>query len=241
MEENKNERDNNDVVEVDLRDIWRELVQEKKLIIGVTAGFAVAAAIYSFAIAKPVYGYTAMIQFPNSVGGAQLNSYVEIIKDDIDPENKDINKLAEVSLMRNTAVIKMTFEGESNEAVKAFADAYMDKTIKAINKSVVDAEKQKFAKEDVKLIKEEINYISSKINESTFSGADADARLKHLTERLEQRDANQMFLKAEVAKEAKMKDKPIRPKKIRNIGVAAVMGLFFSCAFVISRFLWKQQ
>ena len=243
MQDNRSAIDsqNNDVIEVDLRDIWRELVQAKKLIIGATVGFAVVAAIYSFAIAKPVYGYTALIQFPNSVGGSQLNSYVEIIKDDIDPDNKEVNKLAEVSLMRNTAVIKMSFEGESNEAVKAFADAYMEKTVAEINKSVVDNEKQKFAKEDVKLIKEEINYISSKINESTFSGADADARLKYLTERLEKRDANQMFIKAEVANEAKMKDKPIRPKKVRNIGIAAVLGLFFSSAFVISRFLWKQQ
>ena len=239
MDENKNQ--DSEVVEVDLRDIWQELVKAKKLIIGTTVGLAAVAALYSFAIAKPVYGYTALIQFPNSVGGSQLNSYVEIIKDDIDPENKEVNKLAEVSLMRNTAVIKMSFEGESNEAVKAFADAYMEKTVANINKSVVDAEKQKFAKEDVQLIKEEINYISSKINESTFSGADADARLKHLTERLEQRDANQMFLKAEVAKEAKLKDKPIRPRKVRNIGVAAVLGLFFSCGFVISRFLWNQQ
>ena len=229
-----------EVIEVDLRDLCRELMKAKKIVIGTTLGFVAAAAIYSFAIAKPVYGYSAMIQFPDSVSGSQLNSYVEIIKDDIDPDNKEVNKLAGVSLMRNTAVIKLSFEGESNEAVKTFADAYMKKSVDNINKSVADIGKQKFANEDVQLIKGEISYIASKLNESGFTSKDAEERLKYLCERLEQRDAKQIFLKAEVAKEASLKDKPIRPKGVKNIALAAVLGFLLSSMCVIGKFLWKQ-
>ena len=54
MNENKQMRNQNDEIEIDLRELWQELEKNIKLIAGVTTAFVVAAAVYRFMIAKPV-------------------------------------------------------------------------------------------------------------------------------------------------------------------------------------------
>lgn len=240
MENNSNDRNNNEI-EIDLVELYGELKKNIKFIFGVTAACIAAAAIYSFAIAKPVYGYTTIIQMPAVVSSLQINGFVEVIKDDIDPENKALNKLVKAEVPRNTSVIKIYFEGESNEKVEAFANAYMQKVMSNINDSIIERQKQQFAVEEIKVIKEEINYINSRLRESSFSVEDGIGRLDYLIKRIEDKENNQILLKAVVANEAKMQEEPIRPKKLRNILIAAVAGCFLSCCYVIFKYLLNRQ
>ena len=234
----------NDEIEIDLVELFGELKRNVKLIAGTTLAFIVAAAIYCFMIAKPVYEYTALISFPSNVGGSQINGFMETIKDDIKPaaQLKDKNnKIVDAKVLKGAPIIKVTFEGESEEKVKQFGDAYMKKALERINRDLVDKEQQKYDKEVVELIKKDIDYIANRINESSFTANDADKKLEYLIKKIEEKEQNKLFLKAGLAKEGIAPEKPVRPKKARNIAIAAVLGLFLSCGYVTARFLIKKQ
>ena len=234
----------NDEIEIDLVELFGELKRNAKLIAGTTLAFIVAAAIYCFMIAKPVYEYTALISFPSNVGGSQINGFMETIKDDIKPaaQLKDKNnKIVDAKVLKGAPIIKVTFEGESVEKVKQFGDAYMKMAFARINKVIVDKEQQKYDREVVELIKKDTEYIASKINESNYTAGDADKKLDFLIKKIEEKEKNKLFLKAELAKEENIPEKPVRPKKAQNIAIAAVLGLFLSCGYVTARFLIKKQ
>ena len=234
----------NDEIEIDLVELFGELKRNVKLIAGTTLAFIVAAAIYCFMIAKPVYEYTALISFPSNVGGSQINGFMETIKDDIKPaaQLKDKNnKIVDAKVLKGAPIIKVTFEGESVEKVKQFGDAYMKMAFARINKVIVDKEQQKYDREVVELIKKDTEYIASKINESNYTTGDADKKLDFLIKKIEEKEKNKLFLKAELAKEENIPEKPVRPKKAQNIAIAAVLGLFLSCGYVTARFLIKKQ
>ena len=234
----------NDEIEIDLVELFGELKRNVKLIVGTTLAFIVAAAIYCFMIAKPVYEYTALISFPSNVGGSQINGFMETIKDDIKPaaQLKDKNnKIVDAKVLKGAPIIKVTFEGESVEKVKQFGDAYMKMAFARINKVIVDKEQQKYDREVVELIKKDTEYIASKINESNYTAGDADKKLDFLIKKIEEKEKNKLFLKAELAKEENIPEKPVRPKKTQNIAIAAVLGLFLSCGYVTARFLIKKQ
>ena len=234
----------NDEIEIDLVELFGELKRNVKLIAGTTLAFIVAAAIYWFMIAKPVYEYTALISFPSNVGGSQINGFMETIKDDIKPaaQLKDKNnKIVDAKVLKGAPIIKVTFEGESVEKVKQFGDAYMKKSLERINRDLVDKEQQKYDKEVVELIKKDIDYIANRINESSFTASDANKKLEYLIKKIEEKEQNKLFLKAGLAKEGIAPEKPVRPKKAQNIAIAAVLGLFLSCGYVTARFLIKKQ
>ena len=234
----------NDEIEIDLVELFGELKRNVKLIVGTTLAFIVAAAIYCFMIAKPVYEYTALISFPSNVSGSQINGFMETIKDDIKPavQLKDKNnKIVDAKVLKGAPIIKVTFEGESVEKVKQFGDAYMKMAFARINKVIVDKEQQKYDREVVELIKKDTEYIASKINESNYTAGDADKKLDFLIKKIEEKEKNKLFLKAELAKEENIPEKPVRPKKAQNIAIAAVLGLFLSCGYVTARFLIKKQ
>lgn len=234
----------NDEIEIDLVELYGELKKNAKLIVGTTMAFIVAAAIYCFMIAKPVYEYTALISFPSNIGGGQINGFMETIKDDIKPaaQLKDKNnKIVDAKVLKGAPIIKVTFEGESMEKVKQFGDAYMKLALERINRVLVDKEQQKYDTEVIELIKKDIEYIASRINESSFTVGDADKKLDYLINKIKEKENNKLFLKAELAKEENIPEKPVRPKKAQNIAIAAVLGLFLSCGYVTARFLIKKQ
>ncbi len=244
MSENNQMQNNNDEIEIDLRELWQELKKNFLLIAGVTASFVAAAAMYSFMIAKPVYEYNAMIRIPNGVSGAQINGFVEIFKDDIKPvaELKDPNnKLVTATLLKGTSVIKLTFEGESQAKARSFGEAYTKTAIEKINDVIMAQEKQRFSKEVVSMIRSDVSYISSRLRESNFNVQDASNKLDYLLERIETKEKNKMFIPAELAKEANNPEKPVRPKKAKNVALALVAGMFFSCGFVVTRYIFNKE
>ena len=237
----KNIKTDND--EIDLVDFFSELKRQWKLIVGTTVVFAAAAAIYSFAIAKPVYEYTAFIRFPNNVSGEQIYGFMETIKDDIKPEEqlKDkVNKIVSATVPRNTRLIRVTFEGESIEKVKEIGSQYMSSALNDINGVIVAQERQKYAKEVVKLIQQDTEYISSKMHENSLTATDADGRLKFLVDKVQEKEKNQLFINAEFAKNVNVPEKPVRPKKAKNVVIATVFGLFMSSFYVLGKCLLRK-
>ena len=238
---NKQETLNNG--EIDLCEVYAELRKNVTLILKVTFTFILVAMLYVFLIASPVYEYKTMIRLPATVSSVQANSFVEIFKDDIKPDEelKDKkNKLTDVRLIKNTSVIQFVFEGESNERAKELGEKYVNEALEKVNGIIVEQEKSKFTKEQFIVMYYEVSYISSRLRESVFTEADAANRLNYLVEKLETREINKMYLSAEIAKDANLNNNPISPQKGKIILLAAITGLLMSSIYIILRLLLQK-
>lgn len=123
---------NNDEIEIDLVELFVELKKKWRLIAGTTLAFAAAAAFYSFCIAKPVYQYNALIRIP-TVGlnhGYVINTCLELLKND---------SAASVTDIRNTSLIKLSFNATTSDEAKKMAEAYLPKATNLVNKIVTES------------------------------------------------------------------------------------------------------
>ena len=240
--EQDNKQKQNEEIEIDLCELWDELKKNFRFIGGVTIAFVLVAAIYSFMIAKPVYEYVAFIRLPQGGSWNQANNFAEVMKSDVKPDKelKDPkNKLVKVELLKNTDVIKVVCEGQSEEKARSVGDEYIKRAINRINKVIVEQEKQKFSQEVITLITGNIDYIVRNLHQSTNS--DVEVKLNHLIEQIETKEKNKLFIPADVAKEAEVAKNPIRPRKVQNIAIALVVGVFLSCGYVTTRYLLKMS
>ena len=84
-----------------------EVIKAKKINISViTLLFTFLSIIYCLKIAVPIYEYNALIRIPAGIGSKQVNSLVEILKNDIKPDymlEDKYNKLTKVNLLRDTS------------------------------------------------------------------------------------------------------------------------------------------
>ena len=235
MEKNNSSR-SDDVFEIDLNEYYYKLKANYKFIVKCTFCTMILAIIYIFIIAKPIYEYTAMIRLPKDVNLNQVNGFVSIIRDDIKPDEElddKYNKITDAILIKDSSVIKVTFEGESAEKVRNIGDKYISKTINYINKVIVEEEDKKFTQEILWLINNDVRYIAGKLHESNFSNNDAIERINYLYNQVAEKEKHKMFLRAELAKEAYIPEEPIRPKKILVFVISSILGAFLSSIYVI--------
>lgn len=234
---NEQEKLNNGDIEIDLREVYQELKKNVKLIAGVTCAFAAAAAVYSFAIAKPVYQYDRLIKLPINQGSWQVNTCVELLKNDTGKNNS----LASVTLLKDSYILKLTFSGGDATVVKETADKYLPKAVNLVNGVLVDKQKADFENETVKSIKNNVSYITSKIVENSFTSNDTNESLKYLVKRIDESTKNKIFLKAEPVVDEQSTAVQVEPNRKRNIGLATVLGLFLSCGYVVGRYLFRKS
>lgn len=244
MEENKDlRRYDDDEIEIDLVEVWHELKSNVVLIAGVTVAFVAAAALYCFVIAKPVYGTTVFVKLPPSAGGF-VADYLELCKSDI--ENKKIwgedpiAKLVKAEQPRGTKLIKMSFEGKSKDGASKLGAEYTNNLLNKINQQVVTLEEQKFSSEVVGMIRDDMTDISNKLRENHIGAVETKNKLDYLLKRIEDKEKNRMFLKAEMADKPVVPDKPIRPAKAKTFGISLVAGLFLSCGWIIARYIFRK-
>lgn len=212
MNENKQIQNNNDEIEIDLRELWQELKKNFSLIAGVTVTFVVAAAVYSFMIAKPVYQYGAMIRIPANVGNntVVVNTCQEILKND---------GVASISLIKNTHLIKLNFLAGSPEAAQVAGEKYLPVAATKVNKIV----------EEFNSVRVDSDIIKS-LNVVALDVATVDVVNKQ----------NKKF-EAEVIKQDKASSTPVSPNKKKNIALAFVAGMFLSCGFVVTRYIFNKE
>ena len=205
MQENQDNRPvNNDEIEIDLVELFAELKKNWKFIIGTTVAFAAAAAIYSFCIVKPVYQYNAMIRIPANIinHGYAVNTSFEILKND---------GVANVTNIRGTSLLKLSFTGFSSEEAKSLAEKYIPKAEKRINEIIRGA--------DVIAL------------DNSIANTGVDMGLSNI------KVTNVKENKVEVIRQKNGLDIPVSPNKKKNIGIATVLGLFLSSGYIISKFL----
>lgn len=236
MEDNK-QQNNCDEIEIDLVELWHELLNCKKLIASVTVACTLGAAAYSFIIAKPVYQTTALINVPTTLNANQLNSFAAIAKSGAPGEGIVISNAA---ALKNTYVLQITAEGSNPEQLKTLSTEYTKKILKQINDTAVEQRRQQYSKDIINLIRADITYISSRLHESAFTEADGSSRLQYLIEKIERNEANYIFPEATIAKLPDAPSAPVRPRKDKNVIMACVAGLLLSCGYVVGRYLLKK-
>ena len=207
MDEIKQIQNHNDEIEIDLRELWQELKKNFKLIIGVTTAFVVAAAVYSFMIAKPVYQYSALIRIPANVGNNSMlvGTCQEVLKND---------GVASVSLIKNTHIIKLNFMAGSPESANLIGEKYLPVAADKVNKIVDEFNSVRIESDIVKTL-----------NIGAFEAINKQ---------------NKKF-EAEVIKQEKVSNVPVSPNKKKNIVLAFVAGLFLSCGFVVTRYIFNKE
>lgn len=195
---------NNDEVEIDLVELFGELKKNIKFIGGVTLLFIIVASIYSFFIAKPVYQYNAMIRIPANIinHGYAVNTSLEILKND---------GVSNVTNIRNTSLLKLSFSGFSPEEAKILADKYLPKAEKRVNEIIRGAD----------II----------ANDNSVGSTGVDLGLSNI------KVSNVKENKVEVIRQENGLDIPVSPNKKKNIGIATVLGLFLSSGYIITKFL----
>ena len=226
----------NDEIEIDLVELFGELKKNLKMIAGVTVAFAAAAAIYSFAIAKPVYQYNAMIRIPAHVRGTQLNTCVEIIKNSIGTEKS----LSRVSLVRNTFMINLTYSGASPDVIKEDADKSLPRLSEMINKMLNEEDCRRFTNDVARSIKSDIGKIHEKAVLEGATNTNIDIQLKDIIDKIVFMEKEQISPKVEVIKKDSVSNIPVSPNKKLIIGIATVLGLFMSCCWITWNYMIKK-
>lgn len=236
MEQNNKFKQNEDI-EIDLRELWQELKKNFRLIAGVTTAFVVAAAVYSFVMLKPSYQCTSLVRIPNNVGGTQLNTCIEILKS----ETSKPSTLTNLALIKGTYALKFTFSGANADVVQKDREIYVPKAVDEINTLLNEADKQRLANEIIKTVKADVANINRKVEEESISNQEINKKLDYLINRIEQREINYLFPKAELINEANSTVATIMPNKKKNVAFAFVAGLFLSCGFVVTRYIFNKE
>ena len=227
----------NEEIEIDLRELYYELKNNLSFIVMLTASFVIAAAVYTFGVAKPVYQYTGIIRLPINQGAWQVNTCTELLNNDIGKGNS----LSSVTQLKNSYVLKLVFNGNDASAVKEDAEKYLDSAVKTVNKVLVEQQKADFEREIVNMIKSDISVIAAKANESAFTAADANERLKLLMDRVDEKAGSKIFTEAELVNDGAAQAVKVGPKAERNLGLALAAGLFLSCGWVTAKYVWRQS
>lgn len=237
MNDNKQIQNNNDEIEIDLRELWQELKKNFKLIASVTSVFVIAAAVYSFVMLKPIYQCTSLVRIPTNVGGTQLNTCVEILKSEVTKPQS----LSSLALVKGTYALKFTFTGSNAENIEKDRENYVPKAVEKINTLLYEADKQRLSNEIVCTVQGDIADINRKVEEENITNEEINKKLDYLLNKIEKRELNYIFPKAELITEANSVVNTIMPNKKKNIALALVAGLFLSCGFVVTRYIFNKE
>ena len=186
MEDRKLQKQN-DEIEIDLRELWYELKKNFKLIFCVTTAFVVAAAVYSFMIAKPVYQYDAMIRIPAVYEQSRMlvNTCAEVLKND---------GTADIESVRDANIIRVSVTSSSPISAKEEGKKYL----------VIASEKA--------------NKIIGEVHCN-----------------------NNVLHKAEIILSKNDEAYLAKPNKKKNVVLAFVAGLFLSCGYVVTRYVFNKD
>ena len=237
MNDNNQMQKHNDEIEIDLRELWQELKKNFLLIAGVTATFVVAAAVYSFMVLKPSYQCTSLVRIPNNVGGTQLNTCIEILKS----EASKPSTLSNLALVKGTYALKFTFAGANLETIQKDREVYVPNAVEKINTLLYEADKQRLANEIVRTIKGEISNINRMVELDNLTAEEVNKKLDYLLNKVEKRELDYIFPEAELIAEANSAVNTIMPNKKKNIVLALVAGMFLSCGFVVTRYIFNKE
>ena len=237
MNDNNQMQKHNDEIEIDLRELWQELKKNFLLIAGVTATFVVAAAVYSFMVLKPSYQCTSLVRIPNNVGGTQLNTCIEILKS----EASKPSTLSNLALVKGTYALKFTFAGANLETIQKDREVYVPNAVEKINTLLYEADKQRLTNEIVRTIKGEISNINRMVELDNLTAEEVNKKLDYLLNKVEKRELDYIFPEAELIAEANSAVNTIMPNKKKNIVLALVAGMFLSCGFVVTRYIFNKE
>ena len=244
-------------LEIDIIEWIREIKSHMALIIASALLFAAAAGSYVFLIKVPVYSYSKFINSPG-LGEQSKLTFTNLFKNDIgiklreNDGNQTSLALVEVvkseSVSRDikdryTSLIRFEFKGNNPDAIKEYADQYVDKSLQAINEYIEQQYEINFSKEYLETAKKELQNINNRIASSTMYLNEPDPAkmaidyLMLLKERLETKELSKAINKAEIVESQSNEPQIVRDNKV--ILKSAALGLFLGFAYVTCRYFWR--
>ena len=185
--------------------------------------------VYSFFIVTPVYVRTVLVSLPECISSdKQINTFVEIIK--ADPENNDFCK---ASMVRNSNLLKLQFQGSNKEVLKENSDDVLENLVDRTNQLARKTEEMRFYQKEVANIKNELEYLNLSLNNQETSKGIED--IKDLL------SENHLLLEAKIEADDKIADQPIKPNFKMNITLSVVVSLIFSITFFIVKYIWFER
>lgn len=217
-----------------------EVIKAKKINISViTLLFTFLSIIYCLKIAVPIYEYNALIRIPAGIESKQVNSLVEILKNDIKPDcmlEDKYNKLTKVNLLRDTSLIKITWEGTSPKEAESQGLIYTNNAMERIDKIIVLEQKKEWENSAFWIIEKDLenikyNFADNNINES----------LSFLENEIQLQKKEMFFQKAELIKSSYVLDRPVRPQILFSVIGTFFFSLILSSTFFIGKYYIKNN
>ena len=224
-----------DCKEITVMDLLGELRKHLFFIIFTIGIFFTSSVVYNYFIAKPVYQYSTLIQLPyNMTNGMQINTCVQLLREDIGKEN-----LSSVSLLPGTNLIKLNFTGSNLQDIKRNGDKYTNVAVIEINDIIWSVKKEDISRSAVFDIKNSLAIIRNTVNDDTYTAQSILKGLNYIQNKLENYQDNFIFTGARLVDEGKGSTNPIAPRKMHNIMLVTITGCILSVGFVMMKFLWK--
>ena len=163
----------------------------------VTIVFILSAIVYNFIILKPIYRHNMFLRLPDNVSVTQINTYVEILKNNIKPEGG----LIDVRRLQDSSLIVCIFEAGSVDEVLKESNAVLPGMAEKINKIMYETDRQRFHNEVVKDIQEDIAMVRAIAIDIDSNFDEINNKLKYITNKLEFTEENYIFPKVEIITE----------------------------------------
>lgn len=212
--------------EIDLMDYMKVIIKRKRLIFGVFLAMVIIAAIFSFTSPK-VYKIDTTLEI-GKIGG-QIVEEPSQVMEKIDDGIYGWFPGMKVSNPANTNLIKIEAISKDPQETKEIL-ANINESILADHNAKINSQKNLLEKE-IETLQEKIDFLISKDQETAILQLEIN-NLQRQKEALQS---------TKVIREPTISEKPIRPKLLLNVVVAAILGIFIGIFWAFFKEWWEKN
>ena len=220
------------VEEATFSDLVMELKKQIKIIIVSILICLGTAVCYNFYIAKPVYQYSTLLQFPyNFTNSLLMNTYIKVLKDDIG--------ITDAKLVAGTNIIELKFTANDSMAVKDEGDKLTLKSLEKLDTFIDEINERSILDKRIIDIKNKISFLSEVCISKDVNCVMVQKELQLLSNELTRYDNSLRSFRVKQVGAGKGTVQLIAPRKVHNILLAGIAGAILSVGFVMMKFLWR--
>ena len=230
MEETEKKQDE---VEISLVELVEELKRCWRAVVAVAVVCGAAAAVYTYATLAPIYYvYDARLQLPLNTGAWQVNTCIEILKNDLG----SVPGFVSVWQAKKSSVLILSFRGLKDSELKVQAEEYLPKAKAKVDDFLLGQQWVDFERSTLKEIQRDMADLA------TSGESKVVTRLADLQAIVATKSARtNLFPPSRIIM-------PHTPRRIEpsfnlgsNVMVAGLGGLLLGCGYFIVCYLYKKM
>jgi len=239
MEQDVYQKDNMD--EIDLMDYIKVILKRKKIIFGITILAVIAAAGFSFSMAK-VYKIDSSLEIGKIAGEViegplqvvekiKADSYGVLIREKLNLSEEEYPKI-KAENPKDTNLVRIEIESNKPKMAKTILEELNDLILKE-HQERLDNRKSKI-EENINEIQAELNLLETK---KQYSEGIAELQIE-LVGLKNQMNTAQL---TKIVKKPTISEEPIKPRPLLNIVIAGVLGLFIGTFLAFFKEWWEKS